>query len=340
MLCAMPALRALRACNPQAKITLIGLAWASELAARFSRYIDDFLALPGFPALPESEFDGAALPDFLRAAQARRFDLVLQLHGSGPVSNVLAMLLRGRSIAGYYRSGDYRPSVDFLEWRDGEHEIRRWLRLLQSLGAPPRGESLELPLDAGDYAMLDADREARRLCDRDFVCIHPGAQLASRRWPPERFAAVGDALAALGYGIVLTGSTRERELVSRVARAMQRPAVDLAGRTSLGAVAALIDRARLLVSNDTGVSHVAAAVRTPSVVVACGSDVERWRPLDRRIHRVIHHAIECRPCAHAECPIGHPCAIQVTAERVVAEATTLLSARSAGSVARSAACAR
>ncbi len=100
---------------------------------------------------------------------------------------------------------------------------------------------------------------------------------------------------------------------------MREPAIDLAGRTTLGGLAAVIAKARLLVCNDTGVSHVAAALRTPSVVVACGSDPKRWAPLDTQLHRVLCHEVACRPCAHRDCPIGHPCALGIPPDDVVRE---------------------
>jgi ADP-heptose:LPS heptosyltransferase len=104
---------------------------------------------------------------------------------------------------------------------------------------------------------------------------------------------------------------------------MREPARDLAGCTTLGGLAALIARARLLVCNDTGVSHIAAAMRTPSVVIACGSDPKRWAPLDRELHRVLSHPVPCRPCAYAECPIGHGCALGIAARDVIRETTRL-----------------
>jgi ADP-heptose:LPS heptosyltransferase len=100
--------------------------------------------------------------------------------------------------------------------------------------------------------------------------------------------------------------------------------MDLSGRTTLGGLAALIARARLLVCNDTGVSHVAAAMRTPSVVIACGSDPRRWAPLDAVLHRVLYREINCRPCAHRECPIGHPCALGVSVHEVLNETHRLV----------------
>jgi ADP-heptose:LPS heptosyltransferase len=94
-------------------------------------------------------------------------------------------------------------------------------------------------------------------------------------------------------------------------------------------VAALIAGARLLVCNDTGVSHIAAALGVPSVVVCCGADPHRWAPLDASRHRVVFHPVSCRPCAHRDCPIGHPCASGVSAAAVVAAAVEMLDGRRA-----------
>jgi ADP-heptose:LPS heptosyltransferase len=113
----------------------------------------------------------------------------------------------------------------------------------------------------------------------------------------------------------------ERALSERLLstlRAAGLDAVDLSGQTSLGTLAALLSESRLLVCNDTGVSHVAAAVGTRSVVIACGSDTARWAPLDDSRHRVLAHEIACRPCAHVECPVGHPCALAISVDAVSA----------------------
>ena len=317
LLCAVPALRALDHAYPQAHISLVALPWARELARRLP-YVDEFVEFPGFPALPERAPDMAAIPGFFSAMREREFDLAIQLHGSGELTNPLTVLMGAKRTAGYYRPGNYGPDPEsFFEWRDGEHEVLRWLRLMERLGIAARGTQLEFPLREEDW------QGWRALRLQHYAVIHPGSQLPSRRWPAERFAEVGDALAAEGLRVVLTGTAGERPLTARVKHAMREPAIDLAGRTTLGTLAAVIGRARLLVCNDTGVSHIAAAMQTPSVVVACGSDPKRWAPLNRDLHRVLWHDVPCRPCAHRECPIGHDCALGVPARAVIRETTRL-----------------
>jgi ADP-heptose:LPS heptosyltransferase len=154
--------------------------------------------------------------------------------------------------------------------------------------------------------------------DMPYVCIHVGAQLPSRRWPPDRFAAVADAIVASGRSVVMTGSAGEAALVADVMGRMRRRAISLAGKTTLGALGALSADAEALVCNDTSVSHIAAALGCPSVVVSCGADVARWAPLDKARHRVLWQALPCRPCAFADCPVGHPCAEAITADTVLA----------------------
>jgi ADP-heptose:LPS heptosyltransferase len=326
MLCTVPALRALREACPRARITLAGLPWARQFVARFRRYVDDFLEFPGYPGLPERDCDLRRIPDFLSGVQRCRYDLALQLHGSGRITNGVVALFGARVCAGYCPTPDgYCPDRErFFPWKDDEHEIERYVRLMRELGIDAGDSSLEFPIrveDRNAWAML----VARYGIDTSrYVCIHPGSQLPSRRWGAERFAAVADALASEGYEIVITGSAAESALARSITKAMRHPAFDCTGATTLGALAVLIEHARLLVANDTGVSHIAAAVRTPSVIVCCGSDFRRWAPLDAERHRVLHQPVPCRPCTYEICPIGHPCATGVSAAAVIREALSML----------------
>jgi ADP-heptose:LPS heptosyltransferase len=250
LLAAVPALRALDAAHPQAQITLIAPRELRALGARLARYLDAFLEFPGFPGLPgECELD--AVPGFFERAKHARFDLAIQLHGAGEIANPLMVLMGAEHNAGFYRPGRYCPDAQrYLEWREGEDEVERWLRLAVHLGAASKGAFLEFPLLAGDWA------EWRALRLQHYVCLHCTGQ-------PQHFAELGDALAADGWNVVLTGPVR-------VAQAMRHPAVELASpispTASLGALAALVAKAGLLIANDRTLTRVGAAMRAPVVI--------------------------------------------------------------------------
>jgi ADP-heptose:LPS heptosyltransferase len=325
LMCAVPALRALRAAWPSATITLIGLPWAATFVARFAHLVDRFVPFPGHPAMPERDADLAAFPPFLAAMQAERFDLVVQMHGRGDITNPLALLLGGRTTAGFFPREGSCPDPDrFRPWPEQGTEVERCLALVDFLGVPRQGEALEFPFQPGERMAVARLQRELGLAPGRYVCVHPGARLASRRWPPERFGAVAASLARDGHRIVVTGSRDEAALCAHVAAAAGVHAVNLCERTSLGELAGLIGDARLLVCNDTGVSHLAAALRTPSVVVSCGADASRFAPADRARHRVIAFATPCRPCMFTHCPSGHECAAGVSVAQVSAAARAAL----------------
>lgn len=324
MLCAVPALRALRAAAPMSHITLIGLPWATSFVKRFGKYLDALLVFPGFPAFPEQPAHLHAMPNFIAEGQRQRFDLAIQMHGSGSLSNPFVVMLGADRNAGFCLPGQYCPDPqNFLHWDEHEHEVLRYVRLMEFIGIPRTGDQLEFSLADADYRALQRSHTGLP-APGTYVCIHPGAQLPSRRWRPQCFAEVADRLAQAGMRIVLTGSPEEKEVVQAVLREMRMPALDLCGKTELGALAALIAQARLVVSNDTGISHLAAALTTPSVIVCCGSDPARWAPLDQERHQVESADVVCRPCMHQVCPAGHEYAQEVGAETVAAMAARIL----------------
>ena len=203
LLCAVPALRALCAAYPAARITLIGLPWAREFAARFRSYLHDFVEFPGFPGLAERPWDAGRLPRFFHDLQGRRFDLALQMHGSGEITNTLVAMIGARHSAGFFREGHFCPDPErFVPWRDGEHEVQRYLRLVARLGVRAEGSELEFPLGNDDWR----EWTALGLEPGSYAVVHPGSQLPSRRWLPEqlkRIDAVSNqrALLTLLYGL-------------------------------------------------------------------------------------------------------------------------------------------
>lgn len=290
MLCAVPALRALRAGAPHARITLIGLPWAADFAKRFSKYVDDFLAFPGYPGFPERAFDPHRFPPFLLEAQEHGFDAAIQMHGNGHYSNAVVQLLGASIEAGFCAAGDACPDpVHFIRYPEYGHEINRLLRLTDFLGFPACGTHLEFPLDLRDYAAAALVPGVAALEPGAYACLHPGSRATDKRWAPDRFAAVGDFLAHRGLRVVITGSAEERELAQTVADAMQEPALNTASDVSVGGLAAILSGARVMVSNCTGVSHIAAALHVPSVIVFSASDPSRWAPLDAQRHRALYY---------------------------------------------------
>ncbi len=295
-LCFVPALRALRQTFPQACISLIGLPATQPLVERFAHYVDELLPFPGFPGINETAVDGPKMLTFLNEV-CGQFDLALQMHGNGIASNRFLTLLGAKRMAGFFLPGQYCPDTDtFLPYPSPESEIVRHLQLLARLGIPDQGTALEFPLHDTDLECLLELSETQVLEPGRYVCIHAGASAAARCWHPSCFAAVADELARLGLQIVLTGTADEKKRVEAVQQQMSFGAYNLCGRTTIGTLAALLSGACLLLSNDTGVSHLATALHTPSVVLFVNAAAAAsWAPLDQTRHRAVTNVQPDRP---------------------------------------------
>jgi ADP-heptose:LPS heptosyltransferase len=289
MLCAVPALRALRSAVPRAHIALVGLPWAQQFADRFGSYIDEFLPFPGHSLLPEQPVRHEELARFYTSLCTRNFGLAIQMHGSGEVTNDIVAGFGAKAIAGFCRGeAVMRDRGVMLPYPETGTEPERLLRLMETLGAEPAGLDLEFPLSQQDEEELAASGLMKELPDAAYFCIHPGAHQRDKCWPPRQFAEVGDRLAAeFGLTPVLTGSASEADLTAEVAAHMHHTPVNAAAPISVGAMAALMRKAKLLLCNDTGVSHIAAGLKLKSVVVFSKADIARWAPLDRHSHRCI-----------------------------------------------------
>jgi ADP-heptose:LPS heptosyltransferase len=288
LLCIVPGLAALRSAHPQAQITLVGLPSARWFVDAHPALVDDLLVVQGVPGLPEFEPDAAAARRFYAAAGARRFDLALQVHGSGVTTNLLTTMLGARHQVCAALPGAWRPPGTVVPYPSDEHEIHRVLAVTTAAGAPPLGTDVDLGVDRSHRDEAEALLGGPALAGRPYTCLHPGASRPANRWPPADFAAVGDRLAGAGRRVVLTGGQAETPITAAVAAAMTAPVVDLSGLTTVGTLGALFAGADVVVSNDTGAAHVAAAVRAPSVVVfPAHGDPARWAPLDRDRHRVV-----------------------------------------------------
>jgi ADP-heptose:LPS heptosyltransferase len=289
LLCATPAMRAIRERFPRAEITLIGLPWAQEMLGRLPS-IDSFQEFLGFPGIPEIPVNGAATELFLSEARRRRYDFFIQMQGDGTVSNGVAAAIGVARTAGHGPTRDHRLTAR-LDWCEEEHEVARWLRLSRAIDCPETDESIAFPLFPEDHERANSLLGDLTNNGGPIVVLHAGARDSRRRWPPEQFAELGNALVGRHNAhIVLTGTRQEREITGRVRDRLRVPAIDLIGRTDLGSFAAILARSDLLVTNDTGASHIAAALGATSIVLFGPSDPRRWAPLDRGLHTVVDAA--------------------------------------------------
>ncbi len=332
LLVAVPALRALRRALPAARITLVGLPWAAEMVRRFPRYLDDLLPFPGFPGIEEAPFDPGRLIACLATARERAFELAIQMHGAGRYSNPFARMLGATRTAGFVAAGDASGLNFRFPYVDGHHEVHRCLDLVAFLTGVRGDDRLEFPLEEADHA------EVARHLGRDpapYLVVHPGSRVASRRWMPERFAAVADRLAREeGLDIVVSGGPSEGPLVDHVRGLLARKARDVPVDIGLGGLAALLAGARVVVSNDTAAAHLANAAGAPSVVVYGSAHVAEWGPLDASRHRTLFVPMDCRPSRCRPCPFDHRCLAAITPDAVVAAAREVLRGRRRGSGAR------
>jgi ADP-heptose:LPS heptosyltransferase len=286
MLCVIPAIRSLRKAQPLARITLIGLPWAKELVQRFPAYFDDFIAFPGYPGLPEQNFDQELFDAFLKRVQSLHFDMVIQMQGNGTIVNQLLQTFGAKNVAGFSPCQEpLTPGLFFMPYPNRGHEITRHLELMAFLGISSTGTDLEFPItkqDENDFHKLKLP-----VSKGHYVVVHPGSRGTWRQWPPLYFASLGDYCLKSGYQVVLTGTKEEMPVINEVIKLMKYPPIVAAGKTTIGSVAVLIDQAYALIANCTGVSHLASALDTQSVIISMDGEMERWAPLDKNLHATI-----------------------------------------------------
>ncbi|TML30589.1 MAG: glycosyltransferase family 9 protein [Actinobacteria bacterium] len=292
---ALPALDALRSAYPRAEIVLLGAPWHARFLTGRPGPVDRVVELPPLPGVRDpgpGERPGDA-DRFLAALREERFDLALQLHGGGRHTNPLVAGLGARITAGL-RAPDAAPLDRWTRYVYYQPEVFRYLEVVRLVGAAPVTYHPRLEL-------TDDDRKAAAALvpetGRPLVALHPGSTDERRRWPAERFAAVGDALAAAGAEILVTGTGPERPVVARVLGTMRHPARPLVDALPLGGLAALYARCAVVISNDTGPVHLAEAVGAATVGLYWVGNLINGAPVDRHRHRpLLSWTIHCPEC--------------------------------------------
>jgi heptosyltransferase I len=317
----LPTLEALRSAYPEAHITwLVEAAYAPLLAGHPA--LDEVWEAPRLrPGELLAGSNPARLRRLLKLLPLRPFDLVLDVQGLLK-SAVWVALARSPRKVGYDRTreGSYLALTERVPPFNSEaHAVWRYLNLAHYLGAPPAPPRFYLGLDAGvDNSQL-IPGEARY----PLAVLHPGARWASKLWPSASWARLAEWLHDQGFQVTLTGSRTDQILVTEITAKIQSPILNLTGRTSLAELAAILRRARLAVTTDTGTMHLAAALATP--VVALFGPTAPWRtgPFGEK-HQVVRLGLACSPCFKRQCPEPR-CLNDLSPEMVEAACEKILS---------------
>jgi ADP-heptose:LPS heptosyltransferase len=332
----LPALHALRTTYPEAEITLLGGPLQTELLTNRPEPVARAITVPPSTGVngPDTgvDEDEQELERFFAQMREERFDLALQMHGGGGYSNPFVRRLEARVTAGARASGapPLDRSVPYVYYQS---EYIRYLEIaslvgVQKVDLEPRLHVTKEDLDEAGNVIPDAEDP--------LVVLHPSAGDMRRRWPPERFAAVGDSLAGVRARVVVVGVEEDRPLVSEVVDAMDGEALNLCGRLSLCGLAGLLNRCAVVVSNDSGPLHLAVAVGAATVGIYWGPNFINAGPPMRARHRpALSWRTNCSVCKATlfDNDCGHRASIvaDVSVEEVANYTLEFLASKSATS---------
>ncbi|HZR67757.1 MAG TPA: lipopolysaccharide heptosyltransferase II [Burkholderiales bacterium] len=196
----------------------------------------------------------------------------------------------------------------------------RYAQLAERPGAPPPRPLAPAKLNVDEANLIITLGRLGLSRAKPVVALCPGAEFGpSKRWPAGHFAALARRLAAMGRTVWIFGSPNDRPIGEEIAKLAEGAAVNLCGRTDLAAAIDLLSIAEIVVTNDSGLMHLAAAVGRPIVALYGSSSPEHTPPLTERA-RLVRTGIDCSPCFQRDCPLGHhKCMVELTPERVLAE---------------------
>lgn len=327
-----PAFKALKESQPDCRLTLLtssaGAAVAPLIPEIDQSLVYDAPWLKATPLRADSQHE-LALVNQLRQVQ---FDaaVIFTVYSQNPLPSALLCYLAEIPLRlAHCHENPYQLLTHWLPDPEPEqcqrHEVRRQLDLVGAMGFQASNERLSLRIPA--YA---PEKVLRLLVElgidlkHPWIVVHPGATAPSRRYPPENFAQVTRQLSLnYGYQILFTGTETERPLVELIQQYADVPSYSLVNQLNLGELAALLALSPLLISNNTGAAHVAAAVGTPVVDLYALTNPQHtpWGVP----HRLLFHDVPCKYCYKSICPEGHHhCLRLVSPETVVQAANDLL----------------
>ncbi len=339
VLLSTPAIQFIKRAQPNIEIHVLCGPWSADVLANY-REIDLVLTLsfPGFQRQTDSSLVHPYRQLFESSRKLRKvgYDGAIIMRPDHWWGAMLAYLAGIPRRIGYDLDGVAPLLTERLQ-HQRLHAIAQNLRLAQAWAdAPPASEiQLDYPIDPADNANVERMLIEQQLADgQPIFCIHPGSGAASKLWEGDKWAATADALAEqFGAAIVITGTSNEMALVKCIIDKMKTPAIALAGATSVGQLAALYKRARLVLGTDNGAMHLAAAVNAPTVTLFGPADPGEFAPWgDSRRHAIVASTIGCRPCRildwRSDNPEFHPCVRDISVNQLLQVARTIIDATS------------
>jgi lipopolysaccharide heptosyltransferase II len=326
-----PAIRAFKETRPGRRVVLMTSPAGAEAAALIPE-VDEVLTYqaPWMKATPHRDGSG---PEFGTIERLRefRFDaaVIFTVYSQNPLpSAVLCYLAEIPLRLAHCRENPYQLLTDWVPDPEPDrlirHEVRRQLDLVAAVGASVADERMSIRIPHASQGRVAARLRQLGLSGGDpWILIHPGASAPSRRYLPEGFAEAARRLVLeYKHTVLFSGTEPERELVEEIRAAMKAPSFSLVGDVSLSELAALIGRASVLISNNTGPVHIAAAVGTPVVDLYALTNPQHtpWAIP----HRVLSHDVSCKFCYRSICPEGHHNCLRLVPPSAVVEAARAL----------------
>lgn len=251
-----------------------------------------------------------------------RYDLVLlapDSFGSAWRAFRGAARARRHGIGTLWRRGLLSGILPAREARRDRHQVENYRALARLLGSPA---AEDVPRVVLEPVWREAAAAMWQHRPRPRAALQPGATYGpAKRWRAERFAAVARALAADGVSVAVIGAPDDRDAVHRVVQ--EAPVLDFGGRTGVGILGAVLEAADVVITNDTGPMHLAAAVGTQTVAIF-GSTNPDWTAPFGADHRIVREPVPCSPCYQRDCKIGYLCLEGIPTERVLAAAREVL----------------
>lgn len=305
-----PAIAALRRKFPQAKIMVLAE----------KRNAGVFAMIPGIDRILRYD----VLREFLVAFRLNP-DVAIDTEQWHRLSAVVARQIGAATLIGYGTNERARLFHHATPYSHNDYEADSFFRLLAPLGITPP-TSLDTPfLSVPSEARARAAQLLAPLSDRPFIALFAGASISERRWGAKRFRQVTAHLAEQGYGVVVVGGGDDAASGAEIITALT--GLNLAGQTSLAETAAIIDRANLLISGDSGVLHLGVGLDTPTISLFGPGIAEKWAPRGPK-HLVLNHHLPCSPCTKfgytQRCPHNVECMKTITSDEVFQAAIKLL----------------